>query len=72
MTRLMLHHTEWIEGMAEVMGNKCIGNDELAKEQFKALIQRFGRHEFEMERYCDHMLLSGTYNAKVNAPAQPE
>ena len=70
--RLMLHHTEWIEGMAEVMGNKCIGNDDLAKEQFTALIERFGRHEFEMERYCDHMLLTGTYKAKVNAPAQPE
>ena len=54
------------------MGNKCIGNDAASSELFTAFTDRFGRHEFEIERYCDQMLITGTYKAKVNAPAQPE
>ena len=70
--RLLARHTEWIEGIAAFMGEKCVGNDELSKEVFKEVTNRFGAYEIELERYYDHMLFCSTYSAKVNAPAQPE
>ncbi|MBR2309296.1 MAG: DUF4838 domain-containing protein [Oscillospiraceae bacterium] len=70
--RLLQRHTELIEAIAAFMGDKCVGNDELAKKKFKAYTDRFGAYEIELERYYDHMLFCSTYSAKVNAPAQPE
>ena len=70
--RLLSRHTELIEAIAAFMGDKCVGNDELAKEKFKTYTDRFGAYEIELERYYDHMLFCSTYSAKVNAPAQPE
>ena len=66
--RLLLRHTEYIEGIAAFMGEKCIGNDAVAKEVFAEFADRFGAHEIELERYYDHMLFCSTYAAKVNAP----
>ena len=66
--RLLMHHAEFIEELAAIMGEKCIGNDCLAAEMFKSFQDRFGRHEFEIERYYDHMMAMDTYNTKVNAP----
>ena len=65
--RLMLHHAEYIEGLADVLGEKCIGNDCLAAEKFDAFVKQFGRHEFEIERYFDHMLAFRSYVVKLNA-----
>ena len=65
--RLMLHHAEYIEGLADVLGEKCIGNDCLAAEKFDAFVEQFGRHEFEIERYFDHMLAFRSYVVKLNA-----
>ena len=70
--RLLQRHTELIEAIAAFMGDKCVGNDELAKEKFKVYTDRFGAYEIELERYYDHMLFCSTYSAKVNAPAQPK
>jgi len=56
--RLLLRHAEYIEGVAEIMTEKALGNDLLAHEKANAFVERFGRHEFEIERYFDHGLCS--------------
>jgi hypothetical protein len=66
--RLLMHHAEYIEELAAVMGEKCVGNDALSVELFDAFATSFGRHEFEIERYFDHTLATGTYLVKVHAP----
>lgn len=65
--RLLLHHAEYIEGLAAVMGEKCIGNDSVASEMFQKFRDCFGRHEYEIERYYDHMLAMRTYSVKMSA-----
>lgn len=65
--RLLLHHAEYIEGLGQALAQLCVGNDLAAGELFDAFVQRFGRHEFEIERYFDHMLAFRTYGAKFSA-----
>jgi len=65
--RLLQLHTEYIEGLAAIMGQKCIGNDCVAAELFDAFVDKFGRHEFEIERYFDHMLAFRCYTVKLSA-----
>ena len=65
--RLLLRHTEYIEGIAAIMAEKCIGNDCLAAEMLDEFMVSFGRHEFEIERYYDHMLAIRTYFVKLSA-----
>ena len=54
--RLLNHHAEYIEGIADFMIEKVQGHDYLAHEKVKAFTESFGRHEFEIERYFDHWL----------------
>ena len=50
-----------------MLEQKCIGNDCLASEMYDEFVERFGRHEFEIERYFDHMLAFRSYVVKLNA-----
>ena len=65
--RLLQLHTEYIEGLGKIMGEKCIGNDCYAAELFDAFVPQFGRHEYEIERYFDQTLAFRTYTVKLNA-----
>ena len=65
--RLLNRHTEYIEGLAAIMEQKCLGNDCLASEMLDAFMVSFGRHEIEIERYYDHMLAMRTYSVKLSA-----
>jgi hypothetical protein len=64
--RLMMRHTEYIEGIAAIMYEKCLGNDCLAAEMLDEFAASFGRYEFEIERYYDHMLAIRTYQVKLS------
>ena len=51
--RILLRHTEYCEGLAAVMMEKCQGHDELAQQMLDDFFKDFGRHDFELERYFD-------------------
>ena len=56
--RLLERHAEFSEGLAEVFIAKCRGYDKLALEKMDAFIASFGRHDYELERYCDFGLMA--------------
>jgi len=56
--RLLDRHAEMVAGLADVFIAKCRGYDKLALEKMDAFIESFGRHDYELERYCDFGLLA--------------
>ncbi len=54
--RLLLRLAEYVVGLAGVIETLFNGDREGADEKNKAFRRSFGRHEFEIERYFDHML----------------
>lgn len=54
--RLLLRHAEYIRGLSQVMIALAQGKTEQAQELATGFYQSFGFHEFEIERYFDHML----------------
>ena len=54
--RLLLRHAEYIVGVAQVMLELAQGNEEKAQETASEFARSFGRYEFEIERYFDHLL----------------
>ena len=51
--RLLERHAEFSENMAEVFIAKARGFDKLAVEKMDAMIESFGRHDYELERWMD-------------------
>jgi len=54
--QLLEKHTEFCDGLAKVMIEKCQGHEELAEEMAEAFFDKFGKYEVEMERYYDHFM----------------
>ena len=54
--RLLLRHAEYCKLWAEILKEKCLGNNEHAKDLALEFSKVFGRHELEIERYYDHGL----------------
>jgi hypothetical protein len=54
--RLLLRHTQWCEGLAEVMIEKCQGRDKYAMELLRNFFDEFGKYDYELERYFDFEL----------------
>ncbi len=59
--RLLELHAEYIEHFCEVMKAKAAGQDYRALELKQKFCDEFGKHEFEIERYYDHFLMSSTF-----------
>ena len=57
--RLLLRHTEYVEGLADIMREKAVGNEDLAREKREIFLRGFGKYELELERYFDHGLFGG-------------
>jgi len=66
--RLLLRHTEYIEGIADIMIEKAKGNNYLARRKFNEFFNEFGKYECEIERYFDHGLAGATFNTIVAKP----
>ena len=58
--RLLLRHAEYAERMAEIMKEKALGHENLAREMGKEFFRDFGKYECEIERYFDHGLATGS------------
>lgn len=66
--RLLLRHAEYIEGMAEFLKEKALGNDKAAEERFEAFLESFGKYEWELERYLDHNLMARSLHIIIRRP----
>ena len=58
--RVLLRHTEYCQGLAEVMMEKCQGHDEAAGQMLKSFFREFGKHDFELERWLDFGLCANS------------
>ena len=54
--RLLWRHAEYVKLWAEILLEKALGNDKKAKELALRFESRFGKYEWELERYFDHSL----------------
>ena len=62
---LLLHHTEFAMGAAEIMKLKCQGIEEGIDEMAENFYESFGRHEAEIERYYDHYLTVMSWRHRI-------
>jgi hypothetical protein len=65
--RLLDRHAEYVEGIAGVFREKCLGHDKIALEKFRAFLASFGKREFELDRYFDFGLVAWCLEAPVRA-----
>ena len=67
--RLIERHIEYCRRLARALIQKCRGEDDAAKAEFKGLWDAFNRYEFEMEANYDHSLCMAALNAVFNTPS---
>ena len=65
--RLLLRHAEYIEGIAEIMKEKCVGHENLARKKCADFFREFGKHEYEIERYFDQGLAGGAFSVLLKS-----
>ncbi|MBR2080343.1 MAG: DUF4838 domain-containing protein [Oscillospiraceae bacterium] len=65
--RLLLRHAEYAERLAEVLMEKAVGHENLAREMGEKFIRDFGKYEFELERYFDHGLGMGSVEVMLRS-----
>ena len=63
---LLYRHAEYIRGVARVMIALAKDDKEQAQKLAIEFFQSFGVHEYEIERYFDHMLASRSLQRKIN------
>ena len=68
--RLLEFHADYAEKMAEVLIEKCVGNDEAASEKFERLKAECGKREVEFERWYDHSSWFNHNTKWINASTQ--
>lgn len=56
--RILLRHTEFCEGIAQIMMEKCIGHNQEAHALFEQFKRDFGKYDLELERYFDFSLFA--------------
>ena len=59
--RVILRHTEYCAGLAEVMIEKCQGRNIEALERLDQLKLDFGKYDFELERYFDFGMFTHSF-----------
>lgn len=70
--RLLLRHAEYCEGLAEVMIEKCLGHERYANELWLSFLERFGKYDFELERYFDFGLAANSISRILGKFAEIE
>lgn len=67
--KLLLRHSEYIQGIAEFLREKAMGHDAAALEALEDFRRSFGRHEVELERYFDHFIAFRAFRMLIDKPA---
>ena len=65
--RLLEFHADYAEMLADVLIEKCVGNDEAAKEKFEKMRLECGKRELAFERWYDHSAWFGHSTKWINA-----
>ncbi|MBO5868701.1 MAG: DUF4838 domain-containing protein [Oscillospiraceae bacterium] len=63
--RILLRHTEYCDGMADVYTEKALGNNEKAWEMLQEFYDEFGKYDLELERWFDFGLWAVTMKKTV-------
>ena len=53
--RLLEHHADYVDMLADAMAEKALGNDDSAKEIFDKTMDMMAKKEIEIERYYDYI-----------------
>lgn len=61
--RVLLRYTEFCEGLAQVMLEKCVGHNQEAHALFTQFKKDFGKYDLELERYFDFSLFAIAYTS---------
>ena len=64
--QLLLRHSEYCQGLSEVIKAKCRGQNLLAKEKFAEFLEDFGRYDRELENYFDFGLAAKSIRVLLN------
>ena len=59
--RILRRHTEYADGLAEIMKEKCVGHNMEALELLKQFRNDFGKYDFELERYFDFGMFTHSF-----------
>ena len=65
--RMLLRHAELCERYAEIMKEKAVGHENLARGMGKKFFREFGKYEYELERYFDFGLGFGAMEVTLNS-----
>lgn len=70
--QLLLLHTQYCEGLAAVMLEKCIGHNAIALEKLQQFFADFGKYDYQIERYFDISLAGYAHYGIVKKMAEIE
>jgi len=63
--RILLRHTEYCDGLADVFTEKALGHNEEAWEMLQKFYEEFGKYDLELERWFDFGLWAVTMKKTV-------
>jgi len=67
--KLLNRHTEYVEQLAEILIEVCLGHKKYAMEMFQRFCKDFGKYDYEIERYLDmELALESIYYIVRNIP----
>ena len=67
--RLLLKHLEYVNALADIFVLKALGADVEANRTYLEFLDRFGKYEFEIERYFDQFMFHHSIKRLVDKPA---
>ena len=62
--KLLRYYTEWCVGIAKPCILKAYGADEMAAAAYRDFLSDFGKHECEIEAYCDQHMFGMAYDSR--------
>ena len=65
--RIIRLHTEYCEGLAEILIHTCQGRRKYAHELYHKFLEEFGKYDFELEKYFDFGMAAETLHRIVDA-----
>ena len=59
--RILMRYTQYCEGLAAILQEKCIGHNRLALERYEQFLLDFGKNDYETERFLDFGLAARSH-----------
>jgi len=68
----LLRHTQWCEGLAEIMIEKCQGNDRIALERWQEFSEEFSQYDLELDGLWDYSPMVGSLSPIITKMPKEE